>query len=828
MKVIDRHGNFCPVSFDAIKERIWRLVSNHMDVSEIEPHIDIDKIAIQTIGGMYDGITTRELDELSARLCASMQSVHYLYDSIAACIVCSNMAKCVAHKMRKAGYEHISFSKKMDYLIKHGGVEMHPRFMDFVRSHSDALDNMIVEERNVQCHGYFAFKTLERSYLLHAHDDMTPVESPQDMWLRVAVMVNICSEKNNKNPIEILSRIKSCYDGMSTGKYTHATPTLFNAGTNHPQCSSCYLLGTDDSMDGIWTTIKNSAMISKWAGGLGVHISNVRAKGARIRSTNGISDGIIPMLRCYNDMVRYCNQAGKRKGSLAAYLEPWHADVWEFVELRRNTGSELERARDIFIALWVPDEFMHRVESDGDWYLMSPDECPGLVDAVGKEFTDLYNTYIDNKQYVRRMSARTLWHHIVSCQLETGTPYILYKDHVNRKCNQSNIGTIRSSNLCAEITEYSDSGNYAVCNLASIAINAFVRIAQDTDLESGLKGRPFIDHEALHATAKEVTRNLNNLIDISMYPVPETRDNNLMLRPIGIGVQGLGDVYCMFSLPYESQDAIALDREIMETIYHGAMEMSLELAIENGSAYKGFEGSPLAQGLFQFDLWGYDPSKNGHNRYDWGLMRERVMKHGVMNSLLTALMPTASTSQILGNCECFEPFQSNVYKRTTLAGEFIVINKHLVRKLMEIGMWDADMRNCIMQSNGSVQSISKIPYHVRQVFKTVWELPQRSIIDHAVARGPFVCQSQSMNLFITKPSFVRLSSALMYGWKMGLKTGMYYLRSNAAAEATRVVSEVELTDLDIKNIESERSNQHKSHKSQNMVCNDDICVSCSS
>eukprot|EP00798_Chlamydomonas_sp_ICE-L_P029455 gene29455-biopygen5378 len=608
----------------------------------------------------------------------------------------------------------------MHFLVHHGSVQLHPEFLSFVMENREELDRMIVTERDVQQHTFFAVKTLERSYLLRSFDDRLPIESPQDMWLRVAIALNLPEGDARAD----LSRIRSCYTGMSTGLYTHATPTLFNAGTKHPQCSSCYLLGTEDSMDGIWTTLKNSAMISKWAGGI-----------------------------------------GRRKGSLAAYLEPWHADVWEFVELRRNTGSETERARDIFLALWVPDEFMRRVEADEDWFLMSPDECPGLVDAVGNAFSDLYNRYVGQKKFVRSIRARTLWHHIVSCQLET-------------------------------------------------VVNAFV-------VADSVTGMKIVDHVALHRAAREVACNLNNLIDRSMYPVPETRKNNISLRPIGIGVQGMGDLYCLLSLPYESQGAMDVDHSVMETIYHGAMEMSIDMAEARGRPYDGFEGSPLSQGKFQFDLWGHTPSSGC---YDWEAMRKRIMVHGALNSLLTALMPTASTSQILGNCECFEPFQSNVYKRTTLAGEFMVINTHLVRTLSKLGLWGADMRKRIIMNNGSVQDIIDIPDDVRTLYKTVWEIPQRSIIDHAIARGPFVCQSQSMNLFMAQPSFIKLSSALMYAWKGGLKTGMYYLRSNAAVEAQR-----------ISDINPDPVLHTTENGSTNLpvvggvgVCTEEVCMACSS
>ncbi|KAG1669752.1 hypothetical protein FOA52_001581 [Chlamydomonas sp. UWO 241] len=541
----------------------------------------------------------------------------------------------------------------------------------------------------------------------------------------------------------------------------------------------------DDDMESIYTTLKNCAMISKWAGGIGIHVSNVRANGARINSTGGKSDGIVPMLKVFNETARYSNQSGKRKGSFAIYLEPWHSDIWEFVELRRNTGADTERTRDLFLSLWIPDEFMARVDNNDDWYLFSPDQCPDLVDAIGEEFSALYNRYVEaavarhaaaeaagngNVPALRKMKARALLKHIMTCQLETGAPYVLFKDHVNRKCNQSNVGTIRSSNLCAEITQYSDSSEYAVCNLASISLPHFVDVATRT-----------VDHAALHATAREVAYNLDSVIDINYYPVPEARVSNMKMRPMGIGIQGMGDVYCMLSLPYTSPEAIQLDADVMETIYHGAMTATVEMAERDG-AYSRFEGSPASRGKLQFDLWGVTPSSG---RYDWDTLRARVVRSGMRNSMLTALMPTASTSQILGNCESFEPYQGNIYKRTTLVGEYIVVNKHLLRDLQAIGLWSPEMRQRIIVADGSVQGIEEIPAHLREVYRTVWELPQKSVIDHAVARGPYVDQSQSMNLYMRSPDTTKLMAAFMYGWKMGLKTGMYYLRSAPAVEAKR-------------------------------------------
>jgi ribonucleoside-diphosphate reductase alpha chain len=659
----------------------------------------------------------------------------------------------------------VPFSVKVAYVAEKC-VTLSPAFVAFVAKHAAALDGMIRYERNATNHTYFSLRTLERSYLISV--DGLCIESPQDMWMRVAVAINMSDEDEDVETV--LARIQACYEAMSTGMYTHATPTLFNAGMRVQQLSSCYLAGTSDDLSGIYETLADCAQISKWAGGIGLHVSNVRAKGTVIKSTNGTSDGIIPMLQVFNSTARYCNQSGRRKGSIAVYLEPWHADVWEFVELRKNTGAETERARDLFLALWVPDEFMERLERDDDWYLMSHDTCPGLIDAYGADFSALYNKYVQEGRYVRSVKARALWQHIISCQLETGTPYILYKDHVNRKCNQSNVGTIRSSNLCSEITQYSDDKEYAVCNLASISIPKHVDPKTNT-----------IDHATLHETARQITYNLNRLIDMNDYPTPKADVSNKALRPIGIGIQGLGDVYCMLKLPYNDPRALQIDEEVMETIYHGAMTASVELAIKEGP-YPRFQGSPASKGQLQMDLWGHKPASG---RYDWDAMRSKVVAHGLRNSMLTALMPTASTSQVLGNCESFEPFQSNVFKRTTMAGEFLVVNRHLMKDLMAAGLWSDELRKELVQQDGSLQNIEGVPDDLKRVYATVWDVPQRAVIDHAAARGPYVDQSQSMNLYMQSPSFQKLSRALIYAWQKGLKTGLYYLRSAPAKEAVK-------------------------------------------
>jgi ribonucleoside-diphosphate reductase alpha chain len=760
MKIINRKGEHVRIAYEAVRDRLLSLCSEQ-DVAEL----DIDSVVLQTMQGIHEGVTTTELDHMSARICASLQATHYLYGDLAGRILVTDLHKNLKHQLG-GGETDPSFATKTMYVWERTPSVLAPDYVEFVRDNADVLESMIRRERDLSF-SFFAFKTLERSYLLRVDDKI--VETPQDMFMRVAVAIHMKSR-------HALEAIKDTYELMSEGYFTHATPTLFNAGTRHPQMSSCYLQGTEDSLSSIFKTVGDCAQVSKWAGGIGLHVSNLRSRGSIIKSTSGKSDGIIPLMKVLNEVCRYVNQAGRRKGSIAVYLEPWHADIWEFVELRRNTGAETERARDLFLALWVPDAFMRAVVDDGDWYLMSPDECPGLTETYGEAFDTLYRSYVDVGKYVRKIKAQKLWIHILESQIETGTPYVMYKDHVNRKTNQQNVGTIKSSNLCAEICEYSDAQSYAVCNLASIAVNKFVK----TD--------GTYDHEKLHEVAKVATRNLNKIIDINFYPVDETRKSNMSLRPIGLGIQGLGDTYCLLNLPYASEAAMRLDREIMETIYHGALEASTEIS-ELVGPYDAFDGSPFSQGQLQHDMWAAVHDKPvaqyESGRWDWNRLRARVVKSGTRNSLVTALMPTASTSQILGNCEMFEPFSSNAYRRTTLAGEFMVVNRHLQRKLMDLGLWTDDMKTNLMMADGSVQSIAQVPEDVREVYRTIWEVSQRAVIDHAVARGPFVDQSQSMNLFFAQPNFQRLSSALIYGWKSGLKTAMYYLRSKPATEAQK-------------------------------------------
>lgn len=684
---------------------------------------------------------------------------------------------------------------------------------------------MIDYRRDLQ-YNYFSVKTMDRSYLQKV--DGVSVESPQDMWMRVAVAVHCprrrlpdddhhgddeTGDRTGAADEDALHRIRTSYDMMSTGSFTHATPSLFNMGTRNEQGSSCYLLGVDDSLSSIYKCLGDCAQISKWAGGIGVHISNIRASKSLIASTNGMSDGIIPMLRVFNETGRYCNQSGRRKGSIAVYLEPWHADVWEFVELRKNTGAESERARDLFLALWIPDLFMRRVIEDGEWYLMSSSASPGLQDVYGEAFDELYMSYVREGRFVKKVRARGLWMHILGCQMETGTPYVMFKDHVNRKCNQKNLGTIRSSNLCAEITEYSDADNYAVCNLASVAVNRFVLPEAEPHPpsvppeERDAAGAPSEDDERwlgngtlrlrqrdllarldlgrLHAVARHITFNLNRIIDLNFYPTPETERSNRHARPIGIGVQGFSDLYFALGLKYGSEAALTADAVVMETIYHGALTETVRLAREHGP-YAAFAGSPFSRGELQMDLWRrYSPDVPVRlsGAWDWDALRADLRAYGARNSMLTALMPTASTSQILGNNECFEPVHGNVFKRSTMAGEFKVVNKALMKELMRLGLWTEAVRQRLVNENGSVQNVPGVPQRIKDVYRTVWDVPQRAIIDHAVARAPFVDQSQSMNLFFAPPSSDKLNRALIYAWKMGLKTGMYYHRSRAATEA---------------------------------------------
>jgi len=591
------------------------------------------------------------------------------------------------------------------------------------------------------------------------------IEQPQDLFLRMAICIHY--RENN------LENIRETFELMTNGYFIHATPTLYNAGTKYEQLSSCYLLGTNDSLNGIFKTIHDSATISKWSGGIGIHISNIRCNGSRIETTNGESSGIIPMLKVYNDVARYINQGGKgnkRPGAIAVYLEPWHGDIFEFLDLKLNIGSDELRTRDLFLALWIPDLFMKQVENDGDWYLMCPKKSPGLQDVYGQEFEDLYTRYIKEGKYIKKVKANQIWIKIALSQAETGNPYILYKDNINKKSNQKNIGTIKSSNLCAEITQVSNDTTYAVCNLASIAVNKFYDIEKDE-----------YDYDKLYKVSKIITKNLNNIIDINYYPTPETEKSNINTRQIGIGIQGMGNLLMEMRIPYESEKALEIESNIMETIYYGALERSIELAQEKGP-YNYYEGSEFSKGVLQFDMWDYKPKM-----WDFNKLKDEMKKYGTRNSLLTALMPTASTSQILGNFECFETLTSNIYTRKTSVGVFKIINKYLINDLKKINLWNIDMKNKIIINNGSIQNIPEIPDNLKELYKTIWEIKQKWVIDHAIARSPFIDQSQSMNLYFAFPDLLKIKSALFYGWKKGLKTGCYYLRSQPASKPSNII-----------------------------------------
>ena len=752
MFVVKRNTKKESVKFDKITARIEKLCYG-LDRRFVNS-IDVAKKVIE---GLYDGVTTTELDNLAAETAASLTVKHPDYALLASRIAVSNLHKNTIKSFSatmKLLYEcHDSKTGKLVPLLADDVWEI-------VEQHAELLDSTIIYDRDYGF-DYFGFKTLEKSYLLKV--DGKVVERPQHMYMRVAIGIH-------RQDIE--NAIKT-YHMMSERWFTHATPTLFNAGTPKPQMSSCFLLTMkDDSIDGIYDTLKQTAKISQSAGGIGLSIHNIRATGSYIGGTNGTSNGIIPMLRVFNDTARYVDQGGgKRKGAFAIYLEPWHADVFEFLDLRKNHGKDELRARDLFYALWIPDLFMKRVEANGDWSLFCPHEAPNLHETWGEEFEKLYTKYEQEGRARKTVKAQDLWFAVLDAQIETGTPYLLYKDSANRKSNQQNLGTIKSSNLCTEIIEYTSADEVAVCNLASLALPRFVN--------NGV-----FDHEKLYEVTYEVTKNLNKIIDGNFYPVEEARNSNMRHRPIGLGVQGLADAFILMRLPFESDKAKQLNKEIFETIYFAAMTASKDLAKVDG-AYETFAGSPTSKGIFQFDLWNVEPTL----RWDWYRLKDEVIKHGVRNSLLVAPMPTASTSQILGNNECFEPYTSNIYVRRVLSGEFVVVNKHLLKDLVELNLWDDDMKNKIILHNGSIQQIEEIPDQIKEIYKTVWEIKQRNIIDMAADRGAYICQSQSLNLFVETPSASKLTSMHFYGWKSGLKTGMYYLRTQAASQAVQFTVE---------------------------------------
>ena len=750
MRVLKRDGRKEAVKFDKITARIEKLCYG------LSEYVDPVAVAKRVVDGVYDGVTTSELDNLAAETAASMTIKHPDYANLAARIAVSNL-----HKSTKKSFSE-TVTDLYEYINPETGKKA-PLIADdvyeIIQSNAEFLDSQLIYDRDFS-YDYFGFKTLERSYLLRMHGKI--VERPQHMLMRVSIGIHK----------EDLEGALETYELMSKKYMTHATPTLFNAGTPKPQMSSCFLLTMkEDSIDGIYDTLKQTAKISQSAGGIGLSIHNIRATGSYIGGTNGTSNGIVPMLRVYNDTARYVDQGGgKRKGSFAIYVEPWHADIYEFLDLKKNHGKEEMRARDLFYAMWIPDLFMERVEKNEEWTLMCPNECPGLFDCHGQEFVDLYTKYESEGKGRRTVKAREVWAKIMESQIETGTPYMLYKDAANLKSNQQNLGTIRSSNLCTEILEYTSPDEVAVCNLASIALPMFV--------EDGK-----FDHQKLYDVTYKVTYNLNQVIDRNYYPVVEARNSNMRHRPVGLGVQGLADTFIKLRMPFDSEEAKALNKEIFETMYFAAVSSSKDQAVKDG-AYETYEGSPISKGQFQHNLWGVkDEELSG--RWDWKELREEVEKHGVRNSLLMAPMPTASTSQILGNNECFEPYTSNVYTRRVLSGEFIVVNKHLLNDLIELGLWNDDMKNALMATNGSVQNIEGVPDNLKAIYKTVWEISMRDILDMAADRGMFIDQSQSLNLFMESPNMGKLTSMHFYAWKKGLKTGMYYLRSKPASSAIK-------------------------------------------
>jgi len=808
MRVLKRNGQLEDISFDKILTRVKKLGQ------EANIQINYSSLVMKVIDQLYDKIPTTKIDELTAEQCAVMSTQHPDYGVLAGRIVVSNHQKNTnssfyqvvdeLYNFKDVQGEHSPLVSKELYTISREMENYIEPMLDFSRDY--LID-------------YFGFKTLERAYLFKVGDKI--LERPQHMWMRVAIGIH----GNN------MDAVKETYDLMSQKYFTHATPTLFNAGTPRPQLSSCYLIAMEsDSLDGIYNTLKDCANISKWAGGIGLHIHNIRGSNSLIRGTNGKSTGIVPMLKVFNDTARFINQGGKRNGSFAIYLEPWHPDVEDFLEMKKNHGDEEMKARDLFYALWIPDLFMERVKENGKWSLFCPNECPGLADVYGDAFKELYEKYESSVNVRKSINARDLWFKILDAQMETGTPYLLYKDACNKKSNQKNLGTIKSSNLCCEIVEYSDDNETAVCNLASVALPTFVN----------LETKQF-DYEKLHAVTKVVTSNLNKVIDINFYPTEKTRRSNLLHRPIGIGVQGLADAFIMMDIAFHSDEAKEVNKFIFETIYHAALERSNEMALEikneylktqilygteiertklvtdlsykyslsleHRGAYMSFDGSPASQGILQFDMWNVEPT----DRYDWTALKYSIMEHGLRNSLLVAPMPTASTSQILGYNECFEPLTSNIYSRRTLAGEFVVANNYLMRELIELGIWNDKIKNNIIANKGSIQQLTMIPEHIRNKYKIVWEMPMKHLIDMSADRGAFICQSQSLNLWLEDPNYNTLTSMHFYSWKQGLKTGIYYLRRKAKHQAQQFTVEPE------KN-EEEQKVENTEH---------DICEMCS-
>jgi ribonucleotide reductase alpha subunit len=792
MRVTKRDGELEEIAFDKILLRIKKLGQ------EANIQINYQQLVMKVIDQLYDKISTTKIDELAAEQCASLSTLHPDYGTLAGRIIISNHQKNTK----------TNFSDVMGLLYNFKDIngDLYPlvstQLWDFVQKYKTEIDDTVDYDRDYLI-DYFGFKTLERAYLFKKNDVI--VERPQHMWMRVAIGIH--GDVNIQNSLEL---VKETYNLLSLKYFTHATPTLFNSGTPRPQLSSCYLIAMeDDSINGIYNTLKDCAMISKYSGGIGLHIHNIRAKNSHIKGTNGKTDGLVPMLRVYNNTARYVNQSGKRNGSFAIYLEPWHPDIFDFLEMRKNHGDEELKARDLFYALWVPDLFMERVkEKNGKWSLFCPHECPGLSDVYGQNFKTLYEKYELEGKARKTVNARDLWFAILDAQMETGTPYLLYKDAANQKSNQKNLGTIKSSNLCTEVVQYSDANETAVCNLASIALPAFVN-----------QGSKQFDYSRLHEVTKVVTNNLNRVIDINFYPTEKTKRSNFKHRPIGIGVQGLADAFILMDIPFHSDAAKEVNKLIFETIYHAALEKSNELSLERGKllkqlmngprselletvnqheysilkrdntallgAYSSFEGSPASQGILQFDFWNITPS----DRYDWASLKKSIITHGLRNSLLVAPMPTASTSQILGYNECFEPFTSNLYSRRTLAGEFVVVNKYLMKELIDLGLWNEQIKNNIIANKGSVQQLTVLPEHIRNKYKIVWEIPMKQLIDMSADRGAYICQSQSLNLWMEEPVYNKLTSMHFYAWEKGLKTGIYYLRRKAKHQAQQFTIE---------------------------------------
>lgn len=789
MLVIKRDGRRESVKFDKITARLDKL-SYGLDTRFVQP-VDVAK---KVITGIFDGVSTEELDRLAAETAASLTTKHPDYAILAARVAISNLHKTTSksfYNTMKRLYTYV------DPKTGENASLISKEAFEVIRKNAELLDSSIIYDRDFG-YDYFGFKTLEKSYLLKL--DGKVVERPQHMLMRVAVGIHMHD----------VDSIIETYNLLSERWFTHATPTLFNAATPKPQLSSCFLLTMkDDSIDGIYETLRQTAKISQSAGGIGLSIHNVRATGSYIKGTNGTSNGIIPMLRVFNDTARYVDQGGgKRKGAFAVYLEPWHADIFEFMQLKKNHGKEELRARDLFYALWIPDLFMKRVEANEEWSLFCPNEAPGLADCYGDDFEKLYEKYEREGRARKVVRAQDLWYEVLEAQIETGVPYMLFKDHANRKSNQKNLGTIKSSNLCTEIIEYTAPDEVAVCNLASLALPKFINNGK-------------FDHQKLYEVTKVAAKNLNKVIDINYYPVQEAENSNKRHRPIGLGIQGLADVFIILRMPFDSEEARRLNEDIFETIYFAAMEASMELAKAEGP-YQTFKGSPVSKGIFQFDMWGKTPRSN---RWDWTSLKKEVKQHGVRNSLLVAPMPTASTSQILGNNECFEPYTSNIYTRRVLSGEFVVVNKHLLKDLIELGLWNDKMKNKLIENNGSVQAIAEIPQNLKDLYKTVWEIKQKSILEMAADRGAYICQSQSLNVHMQDANFGKLTSMHFYAWKLGLKTGMYYLRTKAAADAIKFTVEKQ-ADVALEPVVS-----NKDQNASDMACsldNPEACEACGS